>query len=183
MKRVLIPLAKGFEEIEAVSLIDVLRRGGIEVLVAGVATLTVTGAHNIEITTQSLVSEVKSDDFEMILLPGGWDGTKALADDGDVKRLLQEMDAKGKMIGAICAAPYALHKAGVLKYNYTCYPSVENEIRLDGYTEDKEIVTDGNVMTSRGPGKALCFALAIVERLKDKKTAIALAKGMLIDCR
>lgn len=181
MIKVLIPLAKGFEEIEAVSIIDVLRRADIEVIIAGVGRETVCGAHNIEITTQCLVSEVKSDELEMIILPGGWDGTKGLADDKDVQRLLQEMDAKGKMIGAICAAPYALHKAGVLKHNYTCYPSVEDEIRLDGYTADKVIVTDGNVMTSRGPGTALCFALAIVEILKGKETAKALKEGMLLD--
>lgn len=182
MLKVLIPLAKGFEEIEAICMIDVLRRGGLDVIIAGVGTSTVLGAHQIEIVTQCLVSEVKSDDLEMIVLPGGWDGTKNLAEDADVQRLLKEMDAKKKMIGAICAAPYALHKAGVLKHHYTCYPSVEKDIRTEGYTADQEIVTDGNVMTSRGPGTALCFALAIVERLKDSATAKRLDKAMLLDC-
>ncbi len=178
---VMIPLAKGFEEIEAVTLIDVLRRAGIEVLTAGVGSKKVTGAHAIEVTADCLVSEVQGDTLEMILLPGGWDGTRALADDKDVQRLLQEMDAKDKLIGAICAAPFALNKAGVLKQNFTCYPSVEKEIRLEGYTQDHDIVTDGNVMTSRGPGTALCFAFAIVERLKGTKSADTLKKGMLAD--
>jgi len=181
MPKILIPLAKGFEEIEAVALIDVLRRAELNVVVAGIGTTKVSGAHNIEIHCECLVSEVKSDDLEMILLPGGWDGTYALAEDKNIQRLLQEMDAKNKLIGAICAAPYALNKAGVLKHNYTCYPSVENEIRLEGYTEDKSVVTDGNIMTSRGPGTALCFALAIVEKFKGKEAAQALKKGMLLD--
>ena len=178
---VLIPLANGFEEIEAVSLIDVLRRAEIDVMIGGVGSLNIKGAHNIEIKTDVLISEVKSEDIEMIILPGGWDGTYALADDADVQRLLQEMDTQDKGIAAICAAPYALNKAGVLKYNYTCYPSVEKEIREEGYTALSNIVTDGNVMTSRGPGTALCFALAIVEKIKDKETAKALKEGMLLD--
>jgi len=177
---VLIPLAKGFEEIEAVTLIDILRRAEIEVVVAGVGKKMISGAHNILVQADALVCNVKSDDLEMIVLPGGWDGTYGLADDADVQRLLQEMDAQGKVIGAICAAPYALNKAGVLKENYTCYPSVEKEIREEGYTSKMNIVTDGNVMTSRGPGTAMEFALAIVQKLKGKEQAQALKNGMLI---
>jgi 4-methyl-5(b-hydroxyethyl)-thiazole monophosphate biosynthesis len=178
---VVIPLANGFEEIEAVNLIDVLRRAEIEVVVAGVGAKMISGAHALKVETDRLISQVNSDDMEMIILPGGWDGTHTLADDTDVQRLLKEMDAKGKMIGAICAAPYALEKAGVLKHNYTCYPSVEKQIRLEGYSKEQAVVTDGNVMTSRGPGTAICFALAIVERLKGKETAIALKNGILAD--
>lgn len=181
---VLIPLAKGFEEIEAVSLIDVLRRAEIEVVVAGVGSKMVCGAHDLRVETDCLISEVKSAELEMIVLPGGWDGTYVLAENADVQRLLKEMNAQNKMIGAICAAPYALDTAGVLKHNFTCYPSVESEIRLEGYTKEQMVVTDGNVMTSRGPGTALCFALAIVERLKGRQSAQALQTGMLADfCR
>lgn len=178
---VVIPLAKGFEEIEAISLIDVLRRAEIEVIIAGVGSKMISGAHSLKVETDRLISQISSDEMEMIVLPGGWDGTHALADDTDVQRLLKEMDAKDKMIGAICAAPYALEKAGVLKHEYTCYPSVEKQIRLDGYTKEKKVVTDGNIMTSRGPGTAICFALAIVERLKGTETANALKKGLLAD--
>lgn len=181
MAKVMIPLAKGFEELEAVALIDILRRAQVEVIIAGVGKKMIFGAHNIQIQCERLVSEIKSDEIDMILLPGGWDGTHALADDTDVQRLLKEMDAKQKLIGAICAAPYALNKAGVLKHNYTCYPSVEEQIRHEGYSQEQKVVTDGNVMTSRGPGTAVCFALAIVERLKDAKTAQALKEGMLLD--
>lgn len=177
---VLIPLAQGFEEIEAVSLIDILRRAEIEVIVGGVGAIQIEGAHKIRIQADILVEEVQSKDLEMIILPGGWDGTYALADDNDVQRLLQEMNTQGKNIAAICAAPFALHKAGVLKGNYTCYPSVEDEINKDGYSAEKNIVTDGNIMTSRGPGTAFEFALAIVEKLKGKEVAKSLKDGMLI---
>jgi 4-methyl-5(b-hydroxyethyl)-thiazole monophosphate biosynthesis len=181
MAKVLIPLAEGFEEIEAVCLIDVLRRAKIEVIVAGVGAMNIAGAHDIQIQTECLLSEINSKDLDMILLPGGWGGTKALADDPDILRLLEEMDADNKLIGAICAAPFVLNKAGVLKHNYTCYPSVEEQIREEGYTQEHNVVTDGNIMTSRGPGTAICFGLAIVEKLKDTQTAEALKEGLLAE--
>ncbi len=83
------------------------------------------------------------------------------------------------MVGAICAAPYALNKAGVLGDNYTCYPSVEEEIKKDGYRTDKMVVTDGNIITSRGPGTALCFGLEIVKRLVGVDSYKAVKEGML----
>ncbi|MBE0498888.1 MAG: DJ-1/PfpI family protein [Campylobacterales bacterium] len=181
MAKVLIPLAEGFEEIEAVCLIDVLRRAKIEVVIAGVGAINIAGAHDIQIQTECLLSEIHSKDLDMILLPGGWGGTKAMADDPDVMRLLEEMDADKKLIGAICAAPFVLNKAGVLKYNYTCYPSVEEQIREEGYTQEHSVVTDDNIMTSRGPGTAICFGLAIVEKLKDTQTAEALKEGLLAE--
>ena len=181
MIKILIPLAKGFEEIEAVSLIDVLRRADMEVVVAGVGKKLILGANGITIQADAVIADVKSDSFDMMVLPGGWDGTYALADDVDVQRLLQEMKSNDKMIGAICAAPYALNKAGVLNQNYTCYPSVEEHIRLEGYRSDKKVVIDGNVMTSRGPATAICFAISIVETLKGAETAQALREGLLAD--
>ena len=150
MSKVLVPLAKGFEEIEAVSIIDILRRAEIEVLVASLHdNFLVKGANGIAIEANYHVENIKAKDIDMIVLPGGWDGTYALADDENVQRILKEMDAKGKNIGAICAAPYALNKAGVLKEKYTCYPSVENEIKRDGYLGDSSmVVEDANIMTS-----------------------------------
>jgi 4-methyl-5(b-hydroxyethyl)-thiazole monophosphate biosynthesis len=116
----------------------------------------------------------------MIALPGGWDGTYALAADENVQSLLKAMDAKGKNIGAMCAAPFALKTAGVLKATYTCYPSVENEIKQDGYQGDKyQVVQDANVMTSRGPGTAICFGLAIVKRLMGDENYNAVRAGTL----
>ena len=181
MSIVLVPIAKGFEEIEAVSIIDVLRRAEIEVLVASLDDKNlVKGANGITIQTDLEVKDVSSNELDMIILPGGWDGTYALADDENVQRLLKEMDAKGKNIAAICAAPFALNAAGVLKQNFTCYPSAEKQIREDGYQGDKfMVVEDENVMTSRGPATAICFALAIVKKLKGEETYEALKAGVL----
>ncbi len=181
MSKVLVPLANGFEEIEAVNIIDVLRRAEITVLVASLdQNALVKGANGITIQTDIQIKEISADSIDMIVLPGGWGGTHALADDANVQQLLKEMDAKEKNIGAICAAPFALNAAGVLKPNYTCYPSVENDIKLDGYQGDKAmVVEEGNVMTSRGPATAICFALAIVKKLKGDKTYETLKNGLL----
>lgn len=181
--KVLVPLAGGFEEIEAVNIIDVLRRAEIEVLVGCLAeSKDVKGAHELVVQADTFVKDVSSDELDMIVLPGGWGGTKALAEDANIQRLLKEMDAKGKSIGAICAAPYALNEAGVLKHDYTCYPSVEKEIKEEGYMGDKAmVVEDANVMTSRGPATAICFALKIVEKLKGKEVALKLKAGLLAE--
>jgi len=181
MTKVLVPIAKGFEEIEAVSIIDVLRRAEIEVLVASLDKESlVKGANAITIQADCEVKNISSDEIDMIVLPGGWDGTYALADDTNVQRILKEMDAKGKAIGAICAAPYALSKAGVLKSAFTCYPSVEDEIKQEGYKGDKAmVISSENVLTSRGPATAICFALEIVKQLKGQEMYESLKSGLL----
>lgn len=182
MATVLVPLAEGFEEIEAVSIIDILRRGDINVLVAGVQSGEyVIGAHNLVIKTDCLINEVKEQDIDMIVLPGGWGGTKILADDKNVQDLLKEMNNKNKNIGAICAAPFALDKAGVLKNRFTCYHSVENEIKTAGYESKNKVVSDQNILTSKGPGTAACFALAIVEKLAGKAKREKIASDVLVD--
>lgn len=181
MSQVAIPLAKGFEEIEAVNIIDVLRRADITVLILSLdAQSLVEGAHGITLQTDMSIKEIDADMIDMIVLPGGWGGTRLLAGDVHVQKLLREMDEKNKQIGAICAAPYALNKAGVLKQNYTCYPSVEEEIRLDGFQGDKAmVVEDDNVITSRGPATAICFALEIVKKLKGHNSYAKLKSALL----
>ncbi|MBU0720494.1 DJ-1/PfpI family protein [bacterium] len=181
--KVLVPLACGFEEIEAVAIIDVLRRAEIEVLLASLdENSLVKGANGITVEADMELKNIDVDELDMIVLPGGWGGTHALADDENVQNILKEMDAKGKNIGAICAAPFALNKAGVLKHNYTCYPSVEEQIREEGYQGDKAmVIEDGNVMTSRGPSTAICFALQIVKKLKGEETYKMLKSGLLAD--
>lgn len=185
MATILLPLAQGFEEVEAVSLVDVLRRGGIEVRIAEVDAyndnLLVLGANGITIQADTNIKNINPDEFDMILLPGGWDGTYALAENETVQAILKEFNAKEKTIGAICAAPYALKQAGVLGNDYTCYPSVENEIKQEGYRTDKQVVIDGNIMTSRGPGTALCFGLQIVKKFSGEATYQAVKEGMLLD--
>jgi len=181
MSKVLVPLANGFEEIEAVTIIDILRRGGVEVLVASLnANSLVKGANSIVLQADVDMNSIDSNTLDMIVLPGGWDGTYALADDVNVQRILKEMDAKGKNIAAICAAPYALNKAGVLKEKYTCYPSVEDEIKREGYQGDYSmVVDDANIMTSRGPATAICFALAIVKKLAGADVYKSVRSGVL----
>ena len=185
MALVLLPLAQGFEEVEAVSLIDVLRRGGIGVRVASVdphkEDNLVLGANGITLQADTNIKNVVSEDFDMILLPGGWENTYTLADNKTVQALLKEFKTKEKIIGAICAAPYALNKAGVLGDDYTCYPSVEDEIAKEGYRDDQAVVIDGNIMTSRGPGTALCFGLEIVKKFSGEETYLAVKEGMLLD--
>ncbi|MBD3840466.1 MAG: DJ-1/PfpI family protein [Campylobacterales bacterium] len=180
--KVLVPLAVGFEEIEAVAIIDVMRRAGISVVVSAVKEeLIVQGANGIIIKADNHISQVDVDSLDMVVLPGGWGGTDILAVDETVQNILKTMNAQNKLIGAICAAPFALHSAGVLSQNYTCYPSVEEKIRTQGYTQDSKVVEDGNILTSRGPGTALCFGLAIVRKLCGEEIFLQLKAGLLAD--
>jgi len=181
MAKVCVPLAEGFEEIEAISLIDVMRRGGIEVIIAGVDKELVTGANGITVKAEIDIKEVKADDLDMVVLPGGWGGTHILAENETVQQLLRDMKEKEKIVGAICAAPFALKQAGVLNDRYTCYPSVEEQIGTDGYTDKEKVVIDGNVMTSRGPGTSICFGLAIVRKLVGEDVYEQLKGGLLAD--
>ena len=184
MATVLLPLGKGFEELEAVALIDVMRRGGIDVRLAYLEDELqgnlVLGANGITIQADTSIKTIISEDFDMMVLPGGWDGTYALAENARILELVKEFKAS-KIIGAMCAAPFVLKKAGVLGENYTCYPGAKEEIDHPGYREDLKVVSDGNVMTSRGPGTAVCFGLAIVERLVGQETMQAVKEGMLLD--
>jgi protein deglycase len=180
-KKVLLPLANGFEEIEAVALADTLRRGDIEVVIAGVDGEILKGAHGIKIVSDCHISSVKASDFDMILLPGGYGGTMMLAENSTVQSLIKEFDSLGKSVAAICAAPIALDRAGVLKDEYTCYPGVPDAIKSSKFIE-KSIVESGNILTSRGPGTAICFGIYIVEKLMGKETAEAVKKEMLADC-
>ncbi len=183
MPTVLVPIAEGFEEIEAIALIDVMRRAGIDVIIGSLdEERMVKGAHGVVVQTDREIAGLSADELDMIVLPGGWGGTKALADDAGIQALLKAMDAKGKGIGAICAAPFALEAAGVLKEGYTCYPSIENEIKTGGFRgEASAVVLSGNVMTSRGPGTAICFGLAIVAKLVGEGAAEKLRGELLAD--
>lgn len=179
MSKLLVPISNGFEEIEAISIIDVCRRAGIEVITAGVEDNILTGAHNIKIETDKKISEVSSDNFDMIALPGGLPNAFTLAENSDVQRLLKEFKEKNKKIAAICAAPYALHKANVLNENYTCYPSFEEKIKDEGYINNKNIVIDSNVVTSKGPATAMEFALEIVKILEGDEVYFSVKNGLL----
>jgi len=184
MASVLVPLAEGFEEVEAVALIDVMRRGGIEVRVVyledEIHGRLVTGANGITVQADMSIKNVISDDFDMMVLPGGWGGTYALAENKRVLNLVKEFK-DNKIIGALCAAPFVLKKAGVLGTRYTAYPGAVDEIDHPGYTADEKVVEDGNVMTSQGPGTAVCFGLAIVKKLVGEESMKSVKEGMLLD--
>lgn len=185
MAAILLPIAQGFEEVEAVALIDVLRRGGLAVRVATVDPHKddnlVLGANGITIQADTNIKNIVADEFDMILLPGGWENTYTLADNETVQTLLKEFKANNKVIGSICAAAYALKKADVLGNDYTCYPTAADEVDHQGYRDDQAVVIDGNIMTSRGPGTALCFGLEIVKRFSGVETYNAVKEGMLLN--
>lgn len=184
MANVLLPLAKGFEELEAVALIDTMRRGGIAVTVVyledELQKELVLGANGITIQADMSIKTVILDDYDMMVLPGGWGGTYALAKNARVIELLKEFK-ESKIVGAMCAAPFVLKKAGVLGTSYTCYPGAKDEIAHPGYRDDKKVVVDGNIMTSQGPGTAVCFGLAIIEKLVGTESMKAVKEGMLLD--
>ena len=180
-KRALLLLAIGFEEIEAISIADVLRRAGVEVVLASLDELLVRGAHNIAIKADILLAEVDESIFDVVILPGGLPGAYTLAQSPLVQKTLQYFDAQKKMIGAICAAPLALKTAGVLKNAYTCYPSFETQIEHQGYQKEPKVVCDGNITTSQGPATSILFALKLVEQLCGEKVSLQLKKDLLLD--
>ncbi len=181
MASVLIPISNGFEEIEAVSIIDVLRRGGIQVTTASLGDEKVTGANGITIIADNKLEYVDPEEFNMLVLPGGHDNAIALKESVKVQEIIKQFDSVKKPIGAICAAPMALQEAGVIKNSYTCYPSYENDIGLEKFTDIKKVVIDENIITSRGPGTAICFGLEIVKILVGVETYNALREGLIAD--
>lgn len=179
MAKIIVPISNGFEEIEAISIIDICRRADIEVTIAAVENIQTTGAHNVKIQADCMIEEIQSNDFDMIVLPGGLPNAFTLAENEKVQSLLKEFKVTNKNIGAICAAPFALHKAEVLNENYTCYPSFEKKIRENGYHNQDAIVIDDKVITSRGPGTAMCFALEIVRVLCGDEICENVKSGLL----
>ena len=180
MPKIIVPISNGFEEIEALNVIDICRRANIEVKIAAVEELLTVGAHNIKIQADCKIEDINSDDFDMIVLPGGLPNAFTLAENNKVQSLLKEFKEKKKKIAAICAAPYALHKADVLNENFTCYPSFEEKIRLNGYHNNDSIVIDNDVITSRGPATAMVFALEIVNILCGEETYNQVKNGLLL---
>ena len=180
MAKIIVPISNGFEEIEAISIIDICRRANIEVTIAGVENIQTIGAHNIKIEADCKIENINSDDFDMIVLPGGLPNAFTLAENEKVQSLLKEFKEKKKKIGAICAAPYALHTAGVLNENFTCYPSFEKKIKDNGYHAKDAIVIDNNVITSQGPATAMIFALEIVNMFCSEEIYTDVKNGLLV---
>ena len=179
--KVLVPLAGGFEEIEAVTIIDVLRRAGLTVEVAGLASGPVTGAHGITLRPDCTLDQVDASALAMIVLPGGQPGTDNLKSDGRVLSLVRELEASGRGVAAICAAPLVLAAAGVLAgREATSYPGVRKELRGARVLDVPRVVRSDNVWTSQGPGTALEFSLALVSELCGEAKALELAGALLV---
>ena len=179
-KKVIVPLAEGFEEIEALSIVDILRRANVEVSIAALESLHVKGAHGVIVVADALLVDMDASTYDMIALPGGLPGATNLAKDVTLQGILKAFDAKKKVIAAICAAPYALHTAGVLKKRYTCYPGFHTNIAHEGYDASERVVVDENITTSQGPSTAMLFALSLVEQLCGKGVREQLAKDLLL---
>lgn len=178
--KALVPLAEGFEEIEAVSIIDVLRRAGIDVITAHVTGNPVTGSHGIPVTADRRLDGVHAEDFDLIVLPGGMPGSENLRNDERVLALVRQIQSSGGLVAAICAAPTVLAAAGVLAGRQaTCFPGCESELAGAIYNP-KPVVVDGTIVTGRGAGCAIPFALEIVGLLKGKDVMRGLGKKLQV---
>jgi len=181
-KKVVIVLAEGFEEIEAITCIDVLRRAELDVKTAGLSGKAVTGAHGVKVEAD-ITLENYDGTADCVVLPGGMPGSKNLQNSKKVAELVKKMNGEGKWVTAICAAPaLALASAGVLEgKRATCYPGFESNFAPSTKFSAESVVVDGNVVTSRGPGTAMQFALELVEKLAGRETAQGLRQGMLVN--
>ena len=181
MKKVMVPLAEGFEEIEAITNIDVLKRAGIEVITAGLGNKEIEGDHGLKIETDLLLEEVNLEELEAIVLPGGIPGAENLRNSDKLLWLISELNARESLVAAICAAPMVLDKAGVLKdKKATSYPGFDKEMPSSEYVEER-VVRDHNVITGRGPGVAMEFALEVVRYLIGHEKVDDLKEEMLIN--
>ncbi|MBI4952065.1 MAG: DJ-1/PfpI family protein [Myxococcales bacterium] len=180
MSRVCVLLAPGFEEIEAITIVDVLRRADVEVEVLGVEARRVVGAHAIAVEADARLVDRAGEAWDMVVLPGGMPGSKHLRDSAAVQALLRAQHARGGRLAAICAAPIALSAAGVLAgRRATSYPAFAAELACASY-ETAPVVVDGPIVTSRGPATALAFALRLVTELAGAETARSLSQAMLV---
>lgn len=177
----LIPLADGFEEIEAVTLLDVLRRGGVDVTAASLTdNLPVTGSRGVTLVADATWSSLDTADFDALVLPGGGRGTERLAADERVLDAIRVFDEDGRLVAAICAAPTVLAQAGVLTdRRATCYPTCAAQLGKS-YDDAAPVIADGTIITSRGPGTAILFALVLVQHLAGDEAARRVAEGLLV---
>ncbi len=182
MKKIYIHLAEGFEEIEAITPVDVLRRAGFEVTIVSVTgNKEVTGSHGIKVIADVLFEEVNYSKADLVILPGGMPGSKNLDNHDGLKSMIRQFNHHGKPIAAICAAPMVLGHLGIVKgKKVTCYPGTE--IHLEGSRiTGKPVEIDGNITTGKGPGAAMPFALSIVEQISGSEASQNLAKQMMVE--
>ncbi len=181
MARVLVPLAEGCEELEAVTIIDLLRRAGIEVVAAGLNALQISCSRGVRLVADCLLDDVMDDEFDMVVLPGGLPGADNLDNDERIHRLLTRISGAGGYTAAICAAPRVLANAGVLNNRKaTSYPGFIDSMDLPSTTVLADaVVIDGKVITSRGPGTAMDFTLELIEQLAGKSAREAVETPLM----
>lgn len=180
MKNVAVIFANGFEEIEGITIVDIMRRAGVLCQTVGLISDTVTGAHGVSIKVDSTIGEINGNgSIDAVILPGGMPGSTNLKDNRKLIEYLKKVDNDGGIIAAICAAPIALAEAELLNgKNYTCYPGFENEIQHGCFT-GKRVEIDGNIITGNGPGSAMDFSYALLDALGFSKKSVELREGML----
>lgn len=179
MKTVFIFLTTGFEEIEALGTIDILRRGGVNIKSVSLTdSKQVVGSHQIPVVADMIFAEVDFSQAEMLILPGG---TTKFNEHDDMKKEVLAFANKGEKVAAICASPMVLGGLGLLKgKNATAYPGFEQYLQGATLQTDKAVVVDGNITTGRGPGLTIDFALNLVEQLEGKEKRDAVASGLLV---
>jgi 4-methyl-5(b-hydroxyethyl)-thiazole monophosphate biosynthesis len=179
-QKVLVPIAEGIEEIEAVSIIDVLRRAGAMVTVASVGAKQVTASRGVHLVADKLIGECMDEKFDMIALPGGLPGAEHLRDSVQLTQLLSDQILKGRKYAAICASPAVVlgHHGLLQDVSATCHPSLNDQLASKSHINAR-VVVDGNCITSQGPGTALEFALKLVEILFGKGKAKEVASPMI----
>ena len=178
MAKALVLMAEGFEEIELTSIVDILRRGGVTVTIAGLKDGLITGSRGIKMQPDVTLDGIK-EMYDIIILPGGSPGYVNLGNDGRVIDLVKRYNAEGKIVAAICASPSVLVKAGILGgKKVTIFKGMENELKNAVYV-DKTVVVDGNILTSQGPGTAMEFAIELLKRLTGEKKALEVQEKLL----
>ena len=179
-KNCLVPVADGSEELEAVAIVDVLRRAGANVIIAALEDTVITGSKGVKLMADCLLSECAGETFDLIALPGGMPGAGSLRDSALLIDLLKRQADEGRLYGAICASPViALHPHGLIRgKRFTCHPNFTQGIG-EGLSEEP-VVVDGNLVTSRGAGTAVDFALTLVELLFGKEKTQEVRKGMAL---
>ena len=164
-------LADGFEEIEALTPVDVLRRAGLTVDTVGIGKQLISGSHGISVLADITDSEADADSYDAVIFPGGMPGSLNLDKADFTDKIITSVQSKGGRIAAICAAPLVLGRRGLLKgLRATCYPGFEGEL-IGALPTQEGVVTDGNITTAKGMGVALDFGLALIEALKGKEVA------------
>ncbi len=181
MKKALVLLAPGFEEIETVTVVDILRRAGIEVTVAGTMDGPLSGRSQIRILPDVLMDTVMDGSFDLLVLPGGQPGTRNLGRDPRVQKIISDTVKKEGLIAAICAAPSILSNYGFLKgKTVTSHPSVQSELKDVVYSEEN-VVVDGRWITSRAPGTAMAFSFKLIALLMGIEKVREVNQGVMAD--